>query len=82
MLCAYQKKIHSTDLYFYTIYSIINEPLMLAFQYFVYLCDITITLIKRLVFLLNKLLLGIFCYKSFSIRLFALSTTLVSSDAR
>ena len=55
---------------------------MLIFQYFVYLRDITITLIKRFGFLLNKFLLGIFCYKSFRIRQFALSTTLVSSDAR
>ena len=55
---------------------------MLIFQYFVYLCDITITLIKRFGFLLNKFLLEVFCYKSLRIRLFALSTTLVSSDAR
>ena len=42
-----------------------------------YLCDVTITLIKRFRFLLNN-----FHYKSFRIRLFALSTTLVSSEAR
>ena len=67
---------------FNTIYGIINELFMLILQYFVYLCIITITLIKRFGFLLNKFLLGVFCYKSFRIRLFALSTTFVSSDAR
>lgn len=58
---------------------------MLIFQYFVYLCDITITLIKRLEearIFAKQLSLKNSHYKSFRIRLFALSTTLVSSDAR
>lgn len=36
------------------IYRIINKPFMLNFQYFVYLCIETITLIKRFGYLLNK----------------------------
>lgn len=39
---------------FYMIYRIINKPFMLNFQYFVYLCIETITLIKRFGYLLNK----------------------------
>lgn len=39
---------------FNTIYGIINKLFMLILQYFVYLCIITITLIKRFGSLLNN----------------------------
>lgn len=52
-----EKWICQTNPYNFIFYPIINENFSQNLQYFTYLCDITITLIKRFRFLQNNFLI-------------------------
>ena len=51
-------------------------------QYYEYLCNINYNSYQEILIFAKQILSKISVYKSFRIRLFALSTTFVSSDAR